>query len=63
LIGPSKLYFWPENAPENKQIFDLFGIEKTGWTVNNLNIFITNSLNKTIELRLENKDQLEQWVL
>ena len=56
LIGMSKLYFWPDNAPENKQIFDLLGIEKSYFQSDHLKITIVNSVKKTLEMRFDTLD-------
>ena len=30
IIGSNKLYFWPDNHPEHRQVFDLFGCQVGG---------------------------------
>ena len=64
IIQPSKLYFWPENQPENLQIFDLLGCEENGgMNTTGLDMILTNRKQKRVEMRFFNHHQTEQWVL
>lgn len=48
IIAPRRLLFWPERAPENRQVFDLYGIERRGWETDGLSMIITNCYEKSI---------------
>ena len=54
IIEPSKLYFWPENQPENLQIFDLLGCEENGMNTTGLDMILTNRKQKRVEMRFFN---------
>ena len=62
-MAPRRLLFWPERAPENKQIYDLYGIERRGWETDGLSMIITNASEQRIEIRFENHLQNEKWNL
>ena len=49
-----RLLFWPAKNIENRQDFDLYGIERTGWETDGLGMIITNAAGNRFELRFEN---------
>ena len=55
IVNSNKLYFWPENQPENFQIFDLYGCQAGGgMAMTSLDMTLVNSAKKKCQLRFFN---------